>query len=187
VRIIAGEYKGRRLKMVEDNSIRPATDRVKGSIFNMLQNRLSLVDAQVLDLFAGSGSLAFEAFSRGAAHAVLVDSGRSAIEIIESNAEMLGCDDLCMVLHTDAMQYLEHCREKFDLIFADPPYKFEETADIPGLVFERKLLKDGGILIIEHSKFTDFQESPMYKLSVCKEFGATKVSFFIYPISDDKL
>jgi 16S rRNA (guanine966-N2)-methyltransferase len=187
VRIISGEYRGRRLEMLRDNSIRPATDRVKGSIFNMLQNRLSLVNAQVLDLFAGSGNLAFEALSRGAAHVVLVDSGRPAIEIINANVEHLDCEDRCTILQTDALQFIDHCRDTFDLIFADPPYGYEGTKDIPEFIFQRKLLKKEGFLIIEHSKHTNFQASPGYTLSVCKEYGNTRVSFFVHPTSENEL
>jgi 16S rRNA (guanine(966)-N(2))-methyltransferase RsmD len=172
--------------MLRDNSIRPATDRVKGSIFNMLQNRLSLVDAKVLDLFAGSGNLTFEALSRGAADAVLVDSGRSAIEIINRNAQQLECEDRCTILQADAIQFIDHCRDSFDLIFADPPYRYEGTRDIPALVFQRKMLKKEGFLIIEHSKHTDFPGSPDYMLSVCKEYGNTRVSFFVHPTTESE-
>jgi 16S rRNA (guanine966-N2)-methyltransferase len=187
VRIIAGEFRGRRLEMLRDNSIRPATDRVKGSIFNMLQNRLSLVDAKVLDLYAGSGNLAFEALSRGASHAVLVDSGRAAVGIINANVELLDCEDRCTVLQSDALSFVEHCRETFDLIFADPPYKYESIVEIPKFIFERKLLHPEGFLIVEHSKHTTFPESPEYKISVCKEFGNTRVSFFVYPAKESEL
>ena len=180
MRIISGEYRGRRLKTVDDNSIRPATDKVKGSIFNMLQNRLSLINANVLDLFAGSGSLAFEALSRGATNAVFVEEARYAIEAIEENANALRCEDQCTILQTDAVQYIEHCREKFDLVFADPPYAYGSIADLPRLIFERGLLNKEGFLIIEHSKHTTFADSTQYKLSVCKEFGNTRVSFFIH-------
>jgi 16S rRNA (guanine966-N2)-methyltransferase len=187
MRIISGEFRGRRLQMLRDDSIRPATDRVKGSIFNMLQNRLSLINALVLDLFAGSGNLSFEALSRGASEVVLVETGRAAIELMRANAEALGCEERCTILQEDALHYIEHCREKYDLIFADPPYRYEEVTEIPGLIFKHGLLKKEGFLIIEHSKHTIFAESPDYTLSVCKEFGNTRVSFFINPLQGDGL
>ena len=180
MRIIAGAYRGRRLNMVDDKSIRPATDKVKGSIFNVLQNRLSLINASVLDLFAGCGSLAFEALSRGASTAALVDIGRGAIEVINENVQALKCENRCTVFHEDAIQFIGHSLDKYDLIFADPPYSFKGTSDIPRLVFEHQLLMKEGFLIIEHSKHSIFEESPLYKLSLTKEFGSTIVSFFIH-------
>ncbi|MFI5250813.1 MAG: 16S rRNA (guanine(966)-N(2))-methyltransferase RsmD [Bacteroidota bacterium] len=181
MRIIAGEYRGRRLQMTQDASIRPATARVKGSIFNMLQNRLSLFNANVLDLFAGSGSLSFEALSRGAKSVVLVDTGRSAIDVMNNNVQMLHCEDKCTILQADAMEYIAHCREKFDLIFADPPYRYEDTSNIPEQVFDKNLLRKDGFLIIEHSKDTVFEESKAFIRSVQKEYGGTLISFFNQP------
>jgi 16S rRNA (guanine(966)-N(2))-methyltransferase RsmD len=184
VRIITGKYKGRRLSTLNDGSVRPATDRVKGSIFNMLQNRLALGGASVLDLFAGSGSLGFEALSRGAAAVVFVDDAPDALELIEENAAMLGCVDQCQIIQADAVRYVSSAGEKFDLIFADPPYAYPGTPSIPEAVFARKLLKNGGFLIIEHSRKGSFPSSPLYTVSERREFGNTHVSFFISQPAD---
>jgi 16S rRNA (guanine(966)-N(2))-methyltransferase RsmD len=178
MRIIAGKFKGRSLESVPDISVRPATGRVKGAIFNMLQNRLGLINATVLDLFAGSGSLGFEALSRGASAVVFVDESRPVLESIRSNAQTLGCLDMCDIIHDDAVSFVGHCRDRFDLIFADPPYAYAETPMLPMVVFQHKLLKSGGFLIIEHAKQTTFSPSEYYKLAVQKQFGNTQVSFF---------
>src|ERR1041385_2453615 len=152
MRIITGKFKGRSLESVNDLSVRPATGRVKGAIFNMLQNRLNLMNATVLDLFAGSGSLGFEALSRGASGVVFVDESRQVLESIRSNAQALECLDMCDIIHDDALSFVWHCRDTFELIFADPPYAYTETPMLPLAIFQHKLLKSGGFLIIEHAK-----------------------------------
>ncbi|MBI5216070.1 MAG: 16S rRNA (guanine(966)-N(2))-methyltransferase RsmD [Ignavibacteriae bacterium] len=178
MRIIAGEFKGRTLVSVRDNSVRPATDRVKSTIFNMLQNRLRIHGANVLDLFAGTGNLGFEALSRGAANTVFVESSNNVVRTIQKNIELLKCDERAEVIQLDALYYLNSCREKFDLIFADPPYAYEQTKELPSLIFEKNLLNNDGLLIIEHTKHITFEQSDKFQLSVQKEFGQTRVSFF---------
>ena len=180
MRIIAGIYKGRLLASVRDASVRPATDRVKGSVFNMLQNRLNLNDANVLDLFAGSGSLGFEALSRGAGHVVFVEMTKPSSQVIESNARKLGCAGQCEVLQLNCLDFISRAHGSYDLIFADPPYAFAETDKIPWLIFSRGLLNEGGILTIEHTRRTQFHDDTLYERSVHKKFGATEISFFIH-------
>jgi 16S rRNA (guanine(966)-N(2))-methyltransferase RsmD len=180
MRIITGKYKGRNITTVPDKSVRPATDRVKSTIFNVLQNRLSLHGIQVLDLFAGSGNLGFEALSRGAANILFVEDSRLVMNEIRSNAERLGCSGECEFLQSDALSFMKQTQESFDLIFADPPYAYEEISVLPALAFTGKLLKKEGFLIIEHSKQTVFAPSPNYLLAVQKEFGNTRVSFFTH-------
>jgi len=179
MRIITGIFKRRVLKTTKDVDVRPAMDRVKGTIFNMLQNRLGLHGARVLDLFAGTGSLGLEALSRGAAHVVFVDDNRRILDVIEENVEMLGCGDACDIVFDDALSYVDRAaRESFNLIFADPPYDYERTPDVLRMIFDRGLLKKDGLLIIEHAKRTVFDPAPQYKLAVQKEFGNTRLSFF---------
>lgn len=180
MRIITGKFKGRRLAEIEDRDIRPATDRVRGSIFNMLQNRLGLVGAIVLDLFAGTGSLGFEAISRGAAGVTFVDTNDGALEAIGENAARLQCEDAVEVVRMDSIAFARASDRRFDLIFADPPYAFEGTPEIPALIFSRHLLKKGGFLIIEHMRRTMFPASPAYLTAVRKDFGGTAVSFFVH-------
>ncbi|HXX62411.1 MAG TPA: 16S rRNA (guanine(966)-N(2))-methyltransferase RsmD, partial [Bacteroidota bacterium] len=122
MRVIAGLYRGRTLLTVKDLSVRPATDRVRQTLFDMLTNRVVLDGARVLDLFAGSGSLGIEAISRGASHVTFIENARGALEFIERNLRTLGCTDLAEVLEMDAMSYLQQPREVFDIVFADPPY-----------------------------------------------------------------
>ena len=181
MKIITGRFKGRRLQGVPSKGIRPATERAKGVIFNSLQNRLNINGARVLDLFAGSGNLGFEALSRGAAYVLFVDDSESALALVEGNAGVLNCVDACGIVEMDAFSFVERCRDRFDLIFADPPYACDRTADLPRMIFEKNLLKKDGFLIIEHDKHTSFDPSALYRLAVRKGFGSTHLSFFVHP------
>ena len=181
MRVIAGLYKGRVLKTVKDLSVRPATDRVKQTIFDMLTHRLVFDGANVLDLFAGSGSLGIEALSRGANRVTFVESNNDAGSFIEKNLETLGCEDSAEVIAMDAMQYLRRAREQYDLIFADPPYEYDETATIPSIVFQDKVLKRHGYLLIEHASGLQFDDTPLYHAGPSRKFGRTIVTFFVHP------
>ena len=181
MRIITGIYRGRHLATVPDRSVRPVTDRVKSTIFNMLQNRLRLDGARILDLFAGSGSLGFEALSRGAATCVFVDTSNPVLTILEENSEALGCAEACEMIQDDALSFIEHSSQPYDLIFADPPYAFAMTSDLPSKIFQKKLLRPEGYLIIEHHKTTVIPSDGLFSLAAQKRFGSTLVSFFTHP------
>jgi 16S rRNA (guanine966-N2)-methyltransferase len=181
MRVIAGLYKGRILKTVGDLSVRPATDRVKQTIFDMLVNRVEMDGAHVLDLFAGSGSLGIEALSRGAEHVTFVENNPEAIDFIEKNAETLGCNENVDIIATDAMRYLRETRQKYNVIFADPPYIFEETATIPSVSFTEHRVAQHGYLLIEHASILAFESTPLYHAGPTKKFGRTHVTFFQHP------
>ncbi len=120
-RIIAGRYGGRRLVIPKDDRVRPTADRVREAWMSILGDRL--LDATVLDLFAGSGALGLEAISRGASHATLVDIGRASIVAIDANVAALGVASQVTVHHTDALRFVERLGPaEFDLALADPPY-----------------------------------------------------------------
>jgi 16S rRNA (guanine966-N2)-methyltransferase len=177
MRIITGQHKGRTIRTVRDLSVRPATDRVRQTIFNMLAHRIPLEGAVVLDLFAGSGSLGLEALSRGAAAATFVESDRAAAEIIAENLHVFGAQG-GHVIQEDAIVFLAQARGSYDIIFADPPYAFAHTEELPALVVGRKLLKAGGILLIEHARDRQFSDTPLYARGPEKRFGRTIVTFF---------
>lgn len=181
MRVITGRFKGRRLQTVNDLSVRPATDRVKKTIFDMLATRIDLDGAEVLDLFAGSGGLGFEALSRGAGRVTFVESDPDASDYIEQNAETFGCLPEAVIVETDALAFTLSTRSRYDLIFADPPYAFPRTGEIPGLVFERGLLKPGGYLLIEHSADLRFSTTGTFRAGPEKKFGRTLVTFFRHP------
>ena len=178
MRVTGGEYRGRILHTVDDLSVRPATDRVRQTLFNMLVNRLDFEDLSVLDLFAGSGSLGIEALSRGAARAVFIEGDPRAMEFIEQNLQQLQCADRAEVYTLDAVQYMERSGATFGLVFADPPYAYPATASLPGIAFSRGIVKPGGYLLIEHASALVFEESPLYHIGPVKKFGRTVVTFF---------
>lgn len=180
MRIITGRYRGRKLSAPEGDGVRPATDKVRGSIFNILQNRLDVSGIAVLDLFAGSGSLGFEALSRGAASVTFVDDSSQATEAIRANAGALGCADLCEVVREDALRFLSRNSGIFPLIFADPPYAWAETADLPRRIHSHGMLAGGGYLIIEHGRATGFPGEPPLLPVLQRQFGNTVVSFFTF-------
>lgn len=173
MRVIAGRYRGRRLMTVEGLAVRPATDRVRQTVFDILAARIDLEGAGVLDLFAGSGSLGFEALSRGAARVTFVESRRDAAACIEENARTLGCLAATAILETDALGFALTTSGRYDLVFADPPYAFSRTAELPGLILGRELVRPGGFLVIEHAADLRFPEA-----GPVRKFGRTCVSFF---------
>jgi 16S rRNA (guanine966-N2)-methyltransferase len=186
MRIITGLYKGRQLKPARHLDIRPAADRVKVTIFNVLQARMDLEGITALDLFAGTGSLGIETVSRGAKKAIFVDDSEESVELIGTNIEDLKCQDFCEVIETDALRYIDTTKQQFDLIFADPPYAYPETSLIPQKIFSAKILNDSGFLIIEHQKKLAFEPSPDFAIAIVKEFGNTTVTFFKHKTMETK-
>ena len=152
MRVVSGKYRGKILKEFELNSTKPTTDRVKESIFNLIQ--FDVVDAVVLDLFAGTGALGIEAISRGAKKTYLVDSNMQAIKIIKDNLN--GIDGDYVVENTDYQTYLKTSKTKFDIVLLDPPYKTNFGLDAIRTLIEKDLINHGGIIIFETSEENNF-------------------------------
>jgi 16S rRNA (guanine966-N2)-methyltransferase len=178
MRITTGRFKGRTVQTVGDLSVRPATDRARQTIFNILAARIALEGVSVLDLFAGSGSLGLEALSRGAARAVFVESSREASRVLETTIGRFGCQEQADVLTMDARMFLAGNRERFDVVFSDPPYSYPETAGMPDDVIAGGHLAPGGILLIEHATGLEFPPSQRWELFTGRRFGRTTLSFF---------
>ncbi|MGA7159407.1 MAG: 16S rRNA (guanine(966)-N(2))-methyltransferase RsmD [Bacteroidota bacterium] len=179
MRVIAGKYKGRQLRTVADLSVRPATGRVKGSVFNILQNRVDWTEAKVLDLFAGSGGLGIEALSRGARQVVFVENSKRAVVYLNENIEAVGGPAAgCEIIAADVFEYLARPRASFDVVFADPPYEFEVLSRLPSLIFQSGVVSPEGYLIIEHPVHLRFDQSPLWKAAVVRKYGRTVVTFF---------
>ena len=181
MRVITGRYKGRRLSTVRNFSVRPATDRVKQTIFDILATRMDFEGATVLDLFAGSGSLGIEALSRGAEHVDFVEQMDEAADCIEQNLSVLGCLQASRVWRMDASQVIDRGGRMYDLIFADPPYEYPNTHDIPERVFAGTLLSPRGYLLIEHVNTFRFITTRRYQTGPERQFGRTVVTFFSHP------
>ncbi|MFA6455670.1 MAG: 16S rRNA (guanine(966)-N(2))-methyltransferase RsmD [Bacteroidota bacterium] len=185
MRVIAGKYKNRRLETVPDNSVRPATDKVKGAIFNVLQSRVNWTTAKVLDLYAGSGSVGIEALSRGATNCIFVEKSRNALQFLKSNIESIGADHEANVIYGDVDQFIESTRMTFTVIFADPPYALEALKDIPNKIFEKGMIARDGYLIIEHPARYEFAQNSLWEVAVQKVYGNTSVSFFQHKKSEE--
>ena len=146
MRVITGSARGRRLITLEGESVRPTTDKVKEAMFSAI--RFEIEGRQVLDLFAGSGQLAVEALSRGAAHAVLVDAAKSSLAVAEKNLTATGLMERARLVNSDSLSYLSSCRERFDLAFLDPPYRAGLLPRALPLVAEH--MNPGGTILCEH-------------------------------------
>lgn len=149
MRVISGKARGTKLSSIESLSTRPTLDRVKESLFNIIQNNLK--GAVVLDLFAGSGQLGIEALSRGADKAYLCDINRDAVKMIKQNLEKTKLKDKAVVINEDYKKALRtlNTNEKFDIIFIDPPYKEDIAVDSIIDIIHESRLKENGIMIIE--------------------------------------
>ena len=147
MRVISGTAKGMNLKTIEGLATRPTTDRVKEALFNIINP--GIYKASVLDLFSGSGSLAIEALSRGAASADIVELSPVAVACINENLTKTRLAVNASVHTTDVFAYLKNCRCRYDFIFMDPPYHSDLIVQAISLISSRNLLKEGGIIVCE--------------------------------------
>ncbi len=177
MRIIAGEMRSRKLKAPEGMDTRPTADRVKEALFSIIQARL--YGARVLDLYAGSGALALEAISRGADSAVLVDCDPKACQAIQENIDALKCGERAKLLRlkdTAALAALQARGDSFDLIFLDPPYRMD-TAPVCRALLTARLLRPGGMIVIEHGRETPPHIDLPLVMTDHREYGAAGLSF----------
>jgi 16S rRNA (guanine966-N2)-methyltransferase len=175
MRIISGKYKGRRIDVPGKITARPTTDFAKEGLFNLLNNRIDFEGPEVLDLFAGTGSIGIEFVSRGAASVVSVENDRKHCTYIRQVCGILGIDNL-MLMQTDVFRFIASAHNRYDLIFADPPYALPNLAEIPDLIFTAGMLKDEGMLVLEHSSKNDFSQHPRFVSH--RNYGNVHFSFF---------
>ena len=176
MRIISGVHKGRKLIAPLNLPVRPTTDMAKEALFNILGNNFYFDEISVLDLFCGIGSIAFEFASRGCQSVTAVDAHKGCVKFVKSVSDKLDLD-IDTVL-SDAFKFLYSSRSSWDIIFADPPYDIPEKqfSELAEIVFEQNLLKEDGLLIIEHSKHTDLSSLPQFEK--VKSYGSSAFSFF---------
>jgi 16S rRNA (guanine(966)-N(2))-methyltransferase RsmD len=149
LRIIAGEFKGRRLKAPTWDGLRPTSDKLRETLFNILAPRIA--GAVVLDVFAGTGAVGLESLSRGATRAVFIESDRRAVALIAANAALCGVADRCVIIRDTAERALQRPREGevFDVIVLDPPYDFAPLGEVLDAAVGH--LAPGGVAILEHA------------------------------------
>lgn len=182
MRIVAGEYGGRRLKAVPGMKTRPTTDKVKEAMFNIIGPYLD--GGQVLDLFAGSGGLSIEAVSRGADHATLVDRQYQAIKTIHENLSVTKEEDKFTVLKGDAYKMLNKLakqEQSFDYVFLDPPYKKQQILELMEQLKQLGLLNAGALIICETDQVADLpEELADFELIKKADYGITELTFYRY-------
>ncbi|MDD6089414.1 MAG: 16S rRNA (guanine(966)-N(2))-methyltransferase RsmD [Clostridiales bacterium] len=174
MRVITGTARGRRLKTPENSDIRPTTDNVKESVFNIIQ--FDIEGRRVLDLFAGTGQLGIECLSRGAAEAVFIDDSREAVRIVKDNLK--ACGFSAPVLQQDALSYLRSCG-RFDLIFVDPPYDANLYEPVLETINSVDILSDGGIILCEsrRERYMPDMKAPYLKR---RDYNYGRVKLTVY-------
>jgi 16S rRNA (guanine966-N2)-methyltransferase len=176
VRIISGKFKGRRIFPPKNLPVRPTTDMSKEALFNVLNNHFSFEGLKILDLFAGTGNISFEFASRGSDNITSVDADFGCVKFIKQVAEEY--DFNIAAMRSDVFKFLEKNSNSYDIIFADPPYALDQKTfeNIVTLVFKQELLREDGMMVIEHSKYTKLDH--MIHFSFKKSYGGSIFSFF---------
>ena len=175
MRIISGKYRGRTIAPPRNLRARPTTDFAKENLFNVLQNIVDFEECDVLDLFAGTGSISYEFASRGARTVTSVEINAVHHNFISTTARSLGATNIHPV-KANVFLYLKSCRKQFDIIFSDAPYDLENIPQIVELVFENNLLREGGIFIFEHSDKYNFAEHEYFWQ--LRSYGSVQFSMF---------
>lgn len=194
MRIISGTYKGRRISPPKNISARPTTDFAKESLFNLLNNRMDFEGIDMLDLFAGTGSIGLEFISRGARDVIAVEMAHTQQNFIIQTCKLLKIKNLNLI-RGDVFKFINSCKMQFDFIYADPPYDLPQLSKIPDLIFKdnpstnmtdsvdsnsnhdhNTLLKPDGIFVLEHSKNNDFSTHPHYVET--RKYGNVHFTFF---------
>ncbi len=175
MRVIAGVKRGLKLFDFEGSDIRPTTDRVKENIFNIIAQYVC--DADVLDLFCGTGSLGIEAVSRGCANAVFCDSDARSLSLAKKNVCHAGFEAKCVFYQINALEFLKSTNLKFDIVFLDPPYNSGLCESALSLIFEKDILKGNGIAVVERDE-TDNFSFPEANLIKEKKYGRTYINIY---------
>ena len=177
MRVITGIARGRRLKEPQGLETRPTTDRVKEGIFSSIQ--FEIEGRRVLDLFGGTGQMGIEALSRGAAHCTFVDLRKEAVGIIRENLKLTGLEGQATVVQGDALTFLTRCREKYDVIFLDPPYASDLLKKAMETIPAIDIVTENGIIVCENGSTTGWPEvEPPYRLQ--KEYRYGKIKLTVY-------
>ena len=179
MRVISGKLKGRVLKGYNIEGTRPTMDRVKESLFASIQDYLD--GAIVLDLFAGSGNLGIEAISNGASKCYFVDYNKECIKTINDNIREFKINNQCVVInkdYMDALNYFNSNNIRVDIIFIDPPYKYNIKNELLNTIIKKDILNDNGIIVFEYSKEEELENSDNFSLLKNKKYGDKYVSIY---------
>lgn len=181
MRIISGNFKGKKISLPYDKSTRPLRDLVKESLFNIIQHnsnqKFNLVSSNVLDLFSGSGSFGLECFSRGAQKVIFIENYKKAISILKKNIKSLNGEKKCKIIQENCFNYLRNNNknEKFQIIFIDPPFKEKNINILIDLIKEQKFLGEHGIIIIHRHKNDNTEIPNNLKILENRSYGISKI------------
>jgi 16S rRNA (guanine(966)-N(2))-methyltransferase RsmD len=177
MRIISGELGGRKFNPpAKMPHTRPTTDVAKEGLFNVLQNNLDITSLKVLDIFGGTGSISYELASRGAKDITTVEKDPVMHEFIKKTAEQFSLNQV-KVIRMDVFRFLGQCTEKFDLIFAGPPYALTTIDELPVIIFKQQLLNKGGWFILEHTPRNNYEKYDHF--ATHRSYGTTVFSVFV--------
>ncbi len=175
MRIVGGKFKSIRFRPPKGFTSRPTTDFAKEGLFNVLSHRSNLEDIEVADLFCGTGNITFEFLSRGS-KVVSVDSNFKCIGYIKDTAKKLGVGEKSHPVKMDVNRFIEDTVFQFDIVFIDPPFDNDKYVEIIDKLFENNIVKENGLLVVEHHKKKDFSNHPRF--SFIKKYGNITFSFF---------
>lgn len=176
IRITGGKHRSRKLETPDVLTTKPTMDKVRAAVFNILSD--SINDKKVLDLFAGSGSYGFEALSRGALSVTFVDNSKDAINSIRKNVSILNETNI-NIINSDVISFLSSSKDKFDVVFADPPYKLELFNEILNLLGNNSLLEKNSIVVFESDKELNLEETNKKKIKSYK-YGLARIYVILY-------
>ena len=177
MRIVTGKYKGRHFDIPRTFKARPTTDFAKENIFNVLTAYTDFDGISALDLFAGTGSITLELLSRGCSHVTAVEKDRDHHRFITQCLQKLNDEALpALCLRADVFRFIKSCHQRYDFIFADPPYALRELPTIPDLIFSNDMLAPGGIFVFEHGKDHDFSQHPHFDAH--RSYGSVNFTIF---------
>jgi 16S rRNA (guanine966-N2)-methyltransferase len=175
IRIISGQYRGRRIRAPKILPVRPTTDRAKEGLFNILANRFDFSEIKALDLFAGTGNLSYELASRGCESIIAVDRNKKCIEFVTETSEKIGTQSITAI-RSSVDDFLKETRSQFNLILADPPYDYESYEQLVELVFDFNVLESEGLLIVEHDSRMEIGNSEHFLEQ--RRYGNSSFTFF---------
>ena len=175
MRIISGTLKGRQINPPKAIKARATTDVAKESLFNIIHNLYEIENFSVLDLFCGTGNISFEFISNDVLQVTSVDISADSKKFIDAKSREFNVTNLFCV-KANVFNYINACKKKFNIIFADPPYELKNLEELPQLIFKNELLENDGLLIIEHSGETKFNNHPYF--DKLRKYGSVHFSFF---------
>ena len=183
MRIISGNYKGKKILLPKDKLTRPLKDLTKESIFNVIKHSklldINLENSNILDLFSGVGSFGLECLSRGAANVTFLESYKEVLTVLKKNIDNLKQQDSSSIIEKDIFSEntLKVLNDKFDIIFMDPPYKEKKLSDLLNTIIKLKLLKNNGSIIIHRHKKEEDVFPNEFKIIIEKNYGISKIIF----------